>query len=86
MRSIIVLCFLVAATAAVAIPFEAQSVDADGNVSHDVEEHAPGEEETLRIGRASCNPGLCLNICYGVLRPPFRAQCISASTCRCTKL
>lgn len=85
MRSIIILCVLVAATAAVVIPFGFHVIDADGNVSQDFEDHPANNSDIIRIGRASCNAGACLNNCLRLYSPPLRFQC-SGPYCSCKKL
>lgn len=37
-----------------------------------------------RDSRAACTIGVCINLCYGIMNPPFYAWC-SGNTCWCQK-
>lgn len=83
MRFIITLCLLLVVAYADAGPIDEP---VKGMLFYTAEGYASnGDGETIELeAKLSCTIGLCIDLClaYG-FRPPFTAQCINPTTCRC---
>lgn len=83
MRFIIALCLLLVIAYAYAGPIDEPLNGLFFYAAEGDAKNADGETIELEA-KLSCTIGLCIDLClaYG-FRPPFTAQCINPTTCRC---
>lgn len=86
MRFIIALCFSLVVAYAEAGPIDEPMTGMFLYATEGDVKSADGESVQLE-SELNCTIGLCIDLClaYG-FRPPFTAQCINPTTCRCTQL
>lgn len=89
MRSFIALCLLLIVACAGATPVE--SPPTSGVIFAYAETGIEAYNDNAKLfettdAKMSCSIGWCIDTCWSFgFRPPFTAQCVSASTCRCTQ-